>query len=153
MAANVKRYLDYLPVGAIVVDFGSLDVNGSYRQLFEPRFKYVGVDIEAGPNVDIVMPSEFCTALPAHFADAVISGQCLDHCRNPFALVSEMFRVAKPGAFVLIAAPRLFQVHSFPIDCWGILPDGMRALIEQAGGTSFAAYAIETDCWGIGKAT
>lgn len=152
MARNVNRYLFSLSDGATVVDIGSLDVNGAYRNLIEPRFKYIGVDIEAGPNVDHVMTSEFNTGLPLHYADAVISGQTLEHCRNPFLLTREIFRIIKPGSFALLTAPWLFQIHRYPLDCWRILPDGMKILIEQSGGSCLAAYIVLTDCWGVGQA-
>ena len=41
-----------------VVDIGSFDVNGSYRTLFtDPGWQYTGVDLEAGPGVDVVLSS------------------------------------------------------------------------------------------------
>ena len=38
-----------------ILDVGSYDVNGSYKTLFtSPTFEYTGLDMESGPNVDIV---------------------------------------------------------------------------------------------------
>src|SRR6478672_10719054 len=56
----VARYLDAAkPLR--VVDIGSYDVNGSYRTLFgNPAWSYQGVDLEAGPGVDIVLKSPYC---------------------------------------------------------------------------------------------
>ena len=152
MSSNVDEYLKNLPPAAAVVDLGSLDVNGSYRPLIKPPLKYVGVDLELGPNVDHVMSSEFSTGLPAGFAAAVISGQCLEHCRNPFLLVSEMFYICKPGGFVLITAPWMWPLHRYPLDCWRFLPDGMESLIKTAGGKFVKSYLYDQDCWGIGQA-
>jgi SAM-dependent methyltransferase len=137
----------------VVVDVGSMDVMDipcSYRTLFEPRFRYIGVDIEPGRNVDLVMPSEFNTGLPDRFADVVISGQCLEHCRNPFRLVKEMFRIA--NGYVFITAPWSWEIHRYPVDCWRILPDGMKELIEQGGGDFAESYIVDRDTWGIGRA-
>ncbi len=39
-----------------VLDVGSYDVNGSYRHLFDKsKYHYTGLDMEEGPNVDIVL--------------------------------------------------------------------------------------------------
>lgn len=152
MTSNISRYFHVLAPGKRVVDIGSLDVNGSYRPLIDPPFKYVGVDLTLGPNVDHVMSSEFSTGLPAGFASAVISGQCLEHCTNPFLLVSEMFWICEPGGPVLICAPWVWPIHRYPIDCWRFLPDGMKTLIEAAGGKFVKAYINDQDCWGIGTA-
>ena len=64
-----------------ILDVGSYDVNGSYREIFaEVGFKYVGLDMEAGPNVDIVPKSTYIWSEinDDHF-DTVISGQALEH--------------------------------------------------------------------------
>lgn len=152
MKTNIDRYIAKLPPRSTIYDIGSMDVNGTYKPLVEPEWKYVGVDIEAGDNVDIIMVSDFDTGLPDGCADAVISGQCLEHCKNPFKLVNEMFRIAKKDAYVILTAPWTFPIHRYPIDCWRILPDGMRLLIEDAGGKCIGSYISSQDCWGIGKA-
>ena len=158
MAANIGKYFEQLPEGARVLDIGSLDVNGTYRALIEPRWEYIGVDVAPGRNVDYVMSSEFDTGLPESSADAVISGQCLEHCRNPFQLMAEVAKLAKPGAPILIVAPCAgWTQHRYPIDCWRFYPDGMRALFEQSGIECVENPYINigrspgTDCWGIGR--
>jgi SAM-dependent methyltransferase len=151
MAANIKNYLGALPAGALIVDIGSMNLNGSYRPLIEPRWQYRGIDLVAGNNVDVIMRSEFDTGLLADSVDAVLCGQCLEHCRDPFRLMAEMGRIAKPDAMLLITAPREWEEHRFPIDCWRFLPDGMRILFERAGATCLEAYVNGTDCWGIGR--
>ncbi len=39
-----------------ILDLGSQDINGSYRELFAaPRWRYIGLDMAAGKNVDLVL--------------------------------------------------------------------------------------------------
>ena len=39
---------------------GSYNVNGTYRPLFRaPNYHYVGADVDAGPNVDLVLRSPY----------------------------------------------------------------------------------------------
>jgi len=52
MTLNISRYFHKLPPKSPIVDIGSLDVNGSYKPLIEPPFKYIGVDLSPGSNVD-----------------------------------------------------------------------------------------------------
>ena len=43
-----------------VIDVGSSDVNGSYKKLFsESSFEYTGIDMESGPNVDLVVKTPY----------------------------------------------------------------------------------------------
>ena len=45
-----KTYLK--DVRAKILDIGSYDVNGNYRDIFiDERFEYTGLDMEDGPNV------------------------------------------------------------------------------------------------------
>lgn len=40
----------------IIMDLGSMNINGCYRPLFDiPDWRYRGLDIEPGDNVDIVL--------------------------------------------------------------------------------------------------
>lgn len=151
MEVNISKYLYGLPDKSIVCDIGSYDVNGNYRAIIEPKFQYMGIDLKAGPNVDVVMKSEYDTGLPESHADAVISGQCLEHCKNPFKLVAEMFRIVKRNGIVIMVAPFVFNQHRYPVDCWRFLPDGMTALVEASGGKTITAYLNGKDCWGIGQ--
>ncbi len=39
-----------------IVDLGSCDYNGNYRPIFaQPPWRYLGVDLSAGKNVDLVL--------------------------------------------------------------------------------------------------
>jgi SAM-dependent methyltransferase len=142
-----------------VLDIGSLDVNGTYRPLMAPAWDYIGADLRDGPNVDLCMPSEYELPLAADSVDMIISGQCLEHCRNPFKLVAEAARVLKPGGLMLLVAPFLFFEHKEPIDCFRFLPDGMRAIFEECGLDTVEAHMDvsqlqsngHVDCWAVGR--
>ena len=139
----------------MVLDVGSRVVGTdrrTYRGLMRPEWTYLGCDVEAGENVDLVMPSPY--QIPAEMdeaVDVVISGQCLEHVERPWRLVPEMARALKPGGTMVITAPWTWAIHRFPVDCWRILPDGMRVLLEDAGLTVEASYTVQNDCWGIGR--
>ena len=43
-----------------ILDVGSYDINGSYKQLFvNENFEYIGIDMEEGPNVDIALKNPY----------------------------------------------------------------------------------------------
>jgi len=137
----------------IVLDYGSMEHAagpGTYRPLIPENWAYIGCDVAPGPNVDRVMPGEYDTGLDADGIDIVISGQCLEHVRNPFRAVAEMARVLKPGGMMLLVAPFAWEVHRFPIDCWRFCPDGMEALMREAGIFPTLAAVSERDCYAMG---
>jgi len=164
MRRNLSKYCNNIfDENIIIIDVGSYNVNGTYKNIISPKWEYKGVDIEAGPNVDLIMDNPKKIPLDDYFADIVISGQCLEHCKTPWILVEEMARILKKGGFCFITAPATWWEHRFPIDCFRYYPDGMRSLMEEAGLTVLEAYVtppdgitrnkiqIRTDCWGIGQ--
>ena len=164
MKENFNKYCkDFFNDNLIIVDVGSYDINGTYKNIIPSKWEYKGVDIEKGPNVDIIMDDPKKIPLDNNFADIVISGQCLEHCKTPWILVKEMSRILKKGGFCFITAPATWWEHRFPIDCFRYYPDGMKSLIEEANLTVLDSYVsppngitrnqvqIRTDCWGVGQ--
>ena len=84
-----------------VIDLGSLDVNGSLKELFSDS-EYIGIDIVSGKNVDIV-----CKADEAPFPDAifdvVISAEMLEHDEFWKESLLKMYNLAKPNALIAIS--------------------------------------------------
>ena len=159
MRVNLGRHGAELGDGdATVLDIGSLDCNGTYKDLMPPHWKYIGADLRAGPNVDICMESEYEIPLESGSVDMVISGQCLEHCRNPFKLVAEASRVLRDDGLVLLVAPFVFFEHKEPVDCFRFLPDGMEAIFAECGIRAIRTYLNppgggvgQADCWAIGR--
>ena len=89
-----------------VLEVGSRFVNGSVRPLIErfckPR-EYVGIDIEAGRYVDIILPAE---RLVDHFGpesfNAVISTEVLEHVFDWRLVVNNMKAVLRRGGYIYI---------------------------------------------------
>lgn len=137
-----------------VLDVGSQRVQRrmpTYRDIMPDAWTYTGCDMTQGDNVDLVHLGEYHIREDAGLYDVVISGQCLEHVRRPWLLAAEMARMLKPGGWAFWTAPWNWHYHPYPIDCWRILPDGMKALMESAGLECLSAYRVENDCWGIGR--
>ena len=130
MQRLVSTYLDRArPLAAI--DIGSYDVNGSYRTLFDaPGWRYTGVDLEAGPGVDVVLSSPYRLPFASRSVDVVISGQAFEHVEYFWMTWLEMVRVLKPGGLIFLIAPSRGPEHRYPQDCWRFYPDGYRALAK-----------------------
>jgi SAM-dependent methyltransferase len=114
-----------------ILDVGSYDVNGNFRNLFlNKNWKYTGLDIVSGPNVDVVSKSAYDFGLEEQF-DVVVSGNCLEHVEAPWKWIKEVEKVIKKGGLLCIVTPLSIGEHRFPLDCWRILPDGYKYLLEK----------------------
>jgi len=137
-----------------ILDVGSYDVNGSYRQFFaSERFIYTGLDMEAGPNVDLVPEHPYqWDEIAADSYDVVISGQALEHIEFFWVTISEMVRVLKKDGLLCIVAPNGFGEHRYPVDCWRFFTDGMIALarytkLELIHAHTNAAPSADLTAW------
>lgn len=131
----VKNYVSNINKKEIrVLDIGSYDVNGSYKKYFsDAKFKYDGLDMVEGPNVDIVMNNPYCWEnIPDDSYDVVISGQAFEHAEFFWVLMEEMTRVLKKDGLMCIIVPRELHEHRYPVDCYRFLTDGMIALARYA---------------------
>lgn len=102
-----------LDEGKVVLDIGSYDYNGSYRMLFQsPKSRYIGVDQQYGPGVDLIIDSPAWDFLKD--VDAVISGQTFEHVENVSYLLMRIYEVLKPGGLICIITPSEGPVHDYP---------------------------------------
>lgn len=116
-----------------VLDIGSYDVNGSYKQFFaKPSWKYTGVDLAAGPNVDVVLTSPYRFPFKSYSIDVIVSGQAFEHIEYFWLSWLEMARMVKPGGLIFLLAPSRGYEHRHPQDCWRFYPDSYKALANYA---------------------
>lgn len=84
-----------------VIEFGSLNINGSARRLL-PDASWFGVDLQAGPDVDLVADARNAP-LGTGF-DLCVCAEVAEHCREPMLLIDAAYRVLKPGGVLLFTA-------------------------------------------------
>ena len=113
-----------------VLDVGSYNYNGSYKNLFESdRFEYIGLDMGEGPNVDVILKNPYdWTEIQSDSFDIVISGQAFEHIEFFWLTMVEMTRVLKKEGLICIIAPNGFDEHRYPVDCYRFFTDRMIAL-------------------------
>lgn len=116
---------------AAVLDVGSLDINGTYREIVQRRgWSYIGTDIVAGPNVDVVA-DDLSGFKPGY--DVVLCGNMLHNVERPWLLIPAMARLLRPGGLLAVVASWRHGLNSYPADYWRFSPDGLRILFDEAG--------------------
>ena len=148
---NMKRARDLLG-NRIASNIEILDVGGralvkdrdrSYRSLWEDKAKeYYVADLMDGHNVTHPMPGPYELPFSEETVDLIVSGQTLEHVKNPFRLVAEMNRVLKKGGYMILIAPSRGKYHD-SIDCWRFMDDAFAAVAEEVGNIETVADWVD----------
>ncbi|MBE9242840.1 methyltransferase domain-containing protein [Synechocystis salina LEGE 00041] len=117
-----------------IVDLGSQNIGGSYKSIFnKPEWKYIGIDLEEGDNVDIVLENAYnWSEIESNSVDVLVSGQTFEHIEFFWITILEIQRILKQNGLCCLIAPSSGYEHRYPVDCWRFYPDGMKALAKFA---------------------
>jgi Uncharacterized protein conserved in bacteria len=135
-----NTFCQNLTKDSTVVDFGSYNVNGTLKGIFE-RHNYIGIDMCAGPNVDIVCENDN-TPFEPNSVDVVVSTSCFEHDECFWMTFVEMCRIVKPGGYIYINAPSAGEYHGHPGDCWRFYKDSWAALTKWASKQGYSVNVI-----------
>ena len=116
----VKNNLKYWPEKPRVLEVGSYNINGTVRDICEPLSgEYIGIDINSGPNVDVVLNAEdILSKYREESFDVIISTEMLEHARNWPMLLYNIVGALKPsGLFIMTSRSQGFFKHN-PPDYW-----------------------------------
>tara|TARA_B100002003_G_scaffold250792_1_gene291559 strand:- start:1486 stop:2283 length:798 start_codon:yes stop_codon:yes gene_type:complete len=115
-----------------------------YRPLVTGKeWEYVGVDLEHGKNVHIVLQKPYdWQEIETNSLDVIICGQVFEHIQFFWVTLYEMARVLKDGGLICIIVPSTGGEHRSPMDCWRVYPDGLATYCEYIG---FKALEIFTE--------
>lgn len=119
-----------------VLEVGSRYVNGSVRPFIERFLKpreYIGIDIEPGKFVDLVLPTE---RVVEHFGresfDVVIATELLEHVKDWRLVITNFKEILKRGGYIYITTvKRGFPYHGYPYDFWRYELTDMRKIFSD----------------------
>ncbi|OGH79032.1 MAG: hypothetical protein A3G08_00385 [Candidatus Magasanikbacteria bacterium RIFCSPLOWO2_12_FULL_47_9b] len=110
-----------------IVDLGCGDA--PYKSLFHNYAKYIGVDIEAYTDVDIVAKM-WDIPLPDNSVDFLLSTEVIEHSEKPKETIAEICRILKPGGKALLTIPFLYPLHGSD-DRWRFTIHGLSQLMGE----------------------
>jgi hypothetical protein len=107
----------------------------SYRHYIPAHLGYIGMDILAGPNVDIVGDAHELGALfgPQRFV-AAFSRSVFEHLAMPWKVALELNRVLEPAGIVYTATHQTWPLHEEPWDFWRFSQHAWSTLFNSATG-------------------
>lgn len=128
----VAEKLSLITIGKDILEVGSMDLNGSVRSLFPENSKYVGIDLEEGKGVDLVMNSHSLEFFDESF-DVVLCLEVLEHDDSFWETMAEMGRVLRHKGYLFITARgNGFPLHEHPGDHYRFMPSSFERLLKLA---------------------
>lgn len=147
-----RDFLHYAPffksLKRAIMQFGRgevLDIgcgNKPYASLFSSAVtRYVGVDIEQShlQKVDIICPAT-AIPLPDNSFDTVLCTQTIEHVFDHQKLLSEAYRLLRPGGHLILSGPFYWPLHEEPYDFFRFTRYGFEQLLSSTG---FLVLAVE----------
>jgi len=109
--------------------------NKPYLSFFEGKISgYIGCDvIQSDRNlVDVLCPA---TEIPLenNIKDTVFTTQVIEHVADHNKLLSEAFRILKPGGHLILSGPMCWEHHEIPYDFFRFTRYGFEYILKNAG--------------------
>jgi len=103
------------------------------KTFFSSAEKYVGMDYLTDRSKPDVVGS--ATDIPMSDAsfDTVVCTEVLEHIPDPLKAMREMYRVLKPGGYLILSTPMYWPRHEVPYDYFRYPYDGLLHLIKTSG--------------------
>ena len=122
--------------GKRILEIGAYDHNGTVRPAFAgltPE-KYIGIDIQAGPNVDEVCSVyELTERFGKDHFDLVINTELLEHVEDWKKAIDQMKAVTKVGGLLIMTTrSRGFPYHGYPYDFWRYSYEDMQKIFSDS---------------------
>ena len=111
-----------------IVEIGSKSVNADIRNTLNDNFNYIGLDIEAGKNVDVVLENPYKFPFEDSSIDVIVSISVFEHTEFFWLTFLEILRVLKPEGLFFLNAPSNSKYHRHETDNWRFYPDSSLAL-------------------------
>ncbi len=120
--------------GSLVLEIGPDAFPSSYRRVIgNASGQWDTLDIFEHPQLTYSNSKENNFPIPDGTYDIVLAANVLEHVKRPWVWIKEVARVCKPAGHIILITPVSWPFHAAPVDCWRIYPDGMRAILEDAG--------------------
>lgn len=140
--ANQSMYLSqYAPmVDGPVLEIGSKDFGNtsSFRSTFLEN-EYLGVDLEPGDGVDVVIDLAKGTgSLPTNYFALAICCSVLEHTPRPWVMAEHISTLVRTSGVLYMSVPWVWRYHMYPDDYFRI---SWRGIVEM-----FPAFQWNSIC-------
>ena len=118
----MRYFINYIPKNPYILDVGGIDINGSYKTLFDPTYVYRTLDLK---DADYTWEN-----VPYNFFNVVILGQTFEHDKYFWKSLENIKKIVSSKGIVIIIVPSKGAYHKYPVDCYRFYPDSSIVFAE-----------------------
>ena len=134
-----ERYLGERGTEDVLIDIGA--GAAPFRDVLSKFEHVIGVDFFPYKDVQVVVDITGVLPFKEHSCDIVFLSNVLEHIPTPSSLLTECFRILRPGGLLVGTVPFLREVHMEPYDFHRYTYLMLKRLLAQAG---FRAHSVES---------
>jgi len=118
-----------------------------HKSRFKGYSKYVGTDMEAGIDVDIIADVHTLSNVVGEESfDVIISCSTFEHLKYPQLATQEVMRTLKIGGHLFIQTHQTFPLHAYPQDYYRFSKEALAALFGTKNGFKVIDTWYEFEC-------
>jgi SAM-dependent methyltransferase len=128
----VKWVIQQYPLEGPVLDTCAGWEPNLYEPLF-PGYEYIKQDMQEydPPCLDIICDVCDMKSISDASIGVVLNMESLEHIAYPQRALDEIYRVLRPGGFLILTTVMHFKIHRTPRDYWRFAPDGLELLLKR----------------------
>lgn len=97
---------------------------------------YHGLDrYPRSPSIQLVGDMQEMTMIGNSSYDTAVCLEVLEHLPDPFKATDEIFRILRPGGFLIGSVPHLSRLHEEPHDYYRYTAYGLQIMLKRSGFT------------------
>jgi len=134
--ANVDRHIKkaaalYDSPTAKVLDIAPAQYGGAAAHFTKAQVETVDIDYKANATYTADITKDNRNNIYSSTYTVVVCTEVLEHVKQPFKAVAEIYRVLKPGGVAVVTTPFNFRIHGPAPDCWRFTRQGLEVLFSD----------------------
>lgn len=150
--ANVENFMRYSALnfvaqaGDCLLDIAPQDHSGA-KPFFSNEITIETLDIDPKSGATYIYDLCNCAEqVGFEKFEFIVCTEVLEHTRQPFDAVDNIFKMLKPNGLVFVSTPYNFRIHGPLPDCWRFTEHGLRELFKHFEIIELTPLETES-CW------